>query len=182
MTLIAIIGDLGAGKTLTMTYLAVYNWYKKHPKIYTNYHLKGIPFTYVNSLEQLNEMKQGMFFGDEFWMWVDCRAHRSKRNMAIDKIIAMSRKRGVHIFYTCRNIMRMDIRIREHTDFIVEPRLAKFVNMEGVDTPVPLMCTIYWYEWPGNFIRRIATKIMKFYTLPIMAVYNTYEEIDYDLK
>jgi hypothetical protein len=63
MVLFAIVGELGAGKTLALTYLAWTNWYKKGRKIYSNYNLYGIPFTKVKSMPDLENMQKGFFAG-----------------------------------------------------------------------------------------------------------------------
>jgi len=63
MVLMAITGNLGSGKTLSLTYLAYRNL-MKGLTIYSNYHLM-FPFNYVTSVKQLNSMKSGFFAGDE---------------------------------------------------------------------------------------------------------------------
>jgi len=66
MVLMAITGNLGSGKTLSLTYLAYRNLLKGM-KIYSNYHLK-MPYTHVGTVKQLDRMTQGFFAGDESWL------------------------------------------------------------------------------------------------------------------
>lgn len=72
MVLMCIVGELGSGKTLTLTYLAWKNFYKKGRDVYSNYNLYDIPHTKVQSLNDLEKMRDGFFAGDELWLWLDC--------------------------------------------------------------------------------------------------------------
>jgi len=76
MVLIAFVGELGAGKTLALTYLAWRN-YNKGQTIYANYHL-GFPFKFIDSPEKIEEMREGFFAGDELWNWCDCVSDDTK--------------------------------------------------------------------------------------------------------
>ena len=78
--IIAIVGQLGSGKTLAMTHMASYNYAVMAKTIYSNYHLKRIPYVPITSLEQIELMKDGVFVADEFWSWVDSRTTKTKRN------------------------------------------------------------------------------------------------------
>lgn len=177
MTLIAIVGELGEGKTLGLTYLAFWNKVMKNKNIYANYHLKNIPYTHVNTLEQLDKIKQGMFFADELWFWIDCRASKNKRNKFISDILLKSRKRGFHIFYTTQRFGQIDIRVREITDFLVSPKLSRYVKLPNYDEQVPLLCTLEWYTLSYGQIGSLL-KTMRFYTMPIFNCYDTTEEIE----
>lgn len=59
-------GNLGAGKTLALTYLAWRN-HRKGIKIYSNYELKSIPYVDVKSVNDVLGMREGFFAGDELW-------------------------------------------------------------------------------------------------------------------
>jgi hypothetical protein len=71
IVLFCIVGELGCGKTLALTYLAWNNWSKRGKRIFSNYNLYGFPFTKINSIPDLDLMKEGFFAGDELWLWVD---------------------------------------------------------------------------------------------------------------
>jgi len=165
MTLVAIIGELGSGKTLSMTWLMNHN-FNKGRQLYANYHLKP-PLTYnpIKSIEEIEDMKQGVFGGDELWLWLDSRASRTKANRAVSMILAKSRKRGVDIIYTTQSFRQIDVRIRNITDFIIEPRLNR----------AETLCRMFWYSrWDMSS----PIKIKKFYTPPFFKLYDTTEEID----
>lgn len=63
MVLMAVTGNLGSGKTLSLTYLGYRNL-MKGLKIYANYHLQ-MPYEYIGTVKQLDKMKEGFFAGDE---------------------------------------------------------------------------------------------------------------------
>ena len=67
MVLFCVTGELGTGKTLSATFLGWKNWFFRGRKIYSNYHLFKIPYIYVNSINKLNEMKEGFVLADELW-------------------------------------------------------------------------------------------------------------------
>lgn len=161
MTLIGIVGELGAGKTLGLTYLAARN-YAQGRKIYANYGLK-IPFIPVRNPEQIMSMKDGFFAADELWTWADSRLSGSKKNKFITPILAKSRKRGIHIGYTTQYFKQVDIRIRMVTDFIAVPK----INNEGTK------CYLYVYQHPAMNLM----KVYKFPTAQIYPLYDTKEEV-----
>jgi hypothetical protein len=58
---------MGAGKTLTATYLAWKNWYSRQMKIFSNYHLYKVPYYYIHTVKQLDYMHEGVALLDEMW-------------------------------------------------------------------------------------------------------------------
>ena len=81
--LVAILGNLGKGKTLTLTYLAWNNFFIRRKKIYSNYDLYGIPYTKITTIGSLESLmpledenvlnkQEVVFLGDELWRWVSC--------------------------------------------------------------------------------------------------------------
>jgi hypothetical protein len=65
VVLFGTVGELGSGKTLTLTFLSWKNWLFRKQKIYSNYHLYQIPYIFVDSVEKLDKMKDGFFAADE---------------------------------------------------------------------------------------------------------------------
>ena len=150
-----------SGKTLSLTYLAFRN-YLNGVKIYANYHL-NFPFTYVTTIEQIDEMKEGFFAGDELWLWIDSRASQSRKNKIISSILLKSRKRNVNFSYTTQSFMQVDKRIRNVTDFVATPMLS----------PDERWCRIMFFSYPSYSKARI----VKFRTAPVFELYDTREEI-----
>lgn len=65
MVLFGIVGELGSGKTLTLTFLGWKNWFFRHKKLYSNYHLYKMPYIYIDTVEKLEDMRDGFFLADE---------------------------------------------------------------------------------------------------------------------
>lgn len=152
--LLGICGNLGSGKTCTLTFLGMY-FYKRGHNIFANYNLK-FKYSAISSLEDIDNVKQGIFLGDELWGWIDARASISEKNKQIAKILLRSRKRGVDIFYTAQHFKQMDIRVRRITDMLLFPELQSNGK-----------CTIKFFNVFGNRVRRPisynANKIFKLY-------------------
>lgn len=160
MVLLAVIGNLGSGKTLALTYLAWRN-HLKCQKIYANYDLKGIPHKKINTIEEITKMNHGFFAGDELWLWLDSRASMKRKNMAIGNILLTSRKKDVQIGYTAQSFNQVDIRIRRITDFIALPQL------DASET----ICRLIIFSNPTLQVLRT----YKFRTAPIFKLYDTRE-------
>lgn len=188
MVLVAIVGELGIGKTLTLTYLAWNNWFYEKRKICSNYTLYGIPFTPIKTIEDLKAMipaetptldellniQEVFFAGDELWRWIDARCsvmevserERKKiKNKLITDILAASRKAFVTIAYTTQTIGQIDKRIRQVTDFLVYPLIkGNFI------------CQACFFVGPNPSAHSI-DKDIRFYCEPFYAMFNTYERI-----
>lgn len=72
MPLVNIVGELGVGKTLSLTYLGWRNWFFKGMKIYSNIHLFKIPYVFIDGLNKLEDMSEGYVLIDEWWTLWDC--------------------------------------------------------------------------------------------------------------
>jgi len=121
MVLMAIVGELGSGKTLALTYLMWKNHFKKGRRIFSNYNLYGIPHTKITSLEDLENAKNGFIGLDEAWVWLDARTSNQQMNQVTSSILLESRKKGLTFCYTAQHITQIDARIRNVTDFTVYP-------------------------------------------------------------
>ena len=162
MVLMAFVGELGAGKTLSLTYFAYLN-HLKGVKVYSNYHL-NFPYEPVRTLEDIEDMREGFFAGDELWLWMDSRASQNKKNRVISSILLKSRKRGIQIAYTTQSFGQIDVRVRRITDFLAVPML----------TPKEDWCRVLILSNPSM------TKVrwLKFRTEGIFPLYDTSEEIE----
>lgn len=162
MVLIGIIGELGSGKTLSLTYMALRNYYK-NKTIYSNYKL-NFPYKPISNVDDIVGMKNGFLCADELWTWVDSRVSGSKKNKFITMVLAKSRKRGIDIGYTAQYFKSIDVRIRSVTDFIALPKLN---DKETI-------CTLPVYSNPSFKLQ----KIFKFRAGQIFKLYDTNEEIE----
>lgn len=131
MGVMAIVGNMGTGKTLTQTYFGLRN-YLKGKKIYANYWL-AFDYTFVediDGIEAINNPKlvkkkiPSTFLGDELWSWMDSRESSSKRNKFLSGLLLKSRRRMIDIFYTAQDIMQIDVRLRRVTNAVAFPTLS----------------------------------------------------------
>ncbi len=154
MVLMAIVGGLGSGKTLSLTYLAYRN-YLKGLRIFSNYWL-GFPHVKITKTSQLEKMVEGFFAGDELWLWLDSRVSSSKRNRIVGKILISSRKKDVNFCYTTQSFNQVDVRIRRVTDFIAQPVL----------TPREDWCRLIVFSYPSlEYVKQFKFRTSKFFPL-----------------
>lgn len=182
MVLIAITGELGIGKTLTLAYLAWNNWYYKKRKIFTNFTLYGIPHIKIRRLDDFFKMipeketeeeilsgEEKAFFGDELWRWCSSRMiglGARERNEMINRILLASRKANTHIYYTCQLFSLIDKNIREITDLLMKP----IMSADHSYTKVLVYGII-----EGKYLQPMQP--FYFVNEAIYAIYNTYERV-----
>ena len=119
----AVIGNMGKGKTATMTYLAEHFKRNFNSNIFSNYNLKNIDYTHVLTTADIDNVKFGRAFYDEFWLWLDSRCSSfDEMNKKISDILLKSRKRGYDITYSLQGFYQIDKRIRNVTDYILMPQ------------------------------------------------------------
>jgi len=161
-----IVGELGSGKTLGLTFLGWKNWYYRKKKIYSNYHLYKIPYIYIDSVEKLDQMKDGFALLDEFWLWIDARTTRSNKNKIVSDILLKSRKRGLTYCFTAQILDLLDKRVRKVMDFTAYPILNPQENL----CKVAIFRT--GYPKKAHYLRTFYFK-----THIIFNLYDTNEEI-----
>lgn len=118
-----IVGELGSGKTLTLTYLAWKNHIQKGRRIFSNYELYGVPHTRISDLSGFETMRNGFFAGDELWLWLDARTSSKQMNKVSSDILLKSRKRGLTLAFTAQHMSQLDARVRNVIDFTCYPVL-----------------------------------------------------------
>lgn len=169
MSLFSIVGDLGAGKTLTLTFLTWKNWFFRREKLYSNYHLYTLPYYYVTSPQQFSEFHDGWFSGDEIWLYLDSRFSRSKKNTAIANILSKSRKRDLTYAMTCQVSSSLESRVRRVLDFTFLPQLSMEEDF----------CKVLAFK--GGFPKPEGYIRVFYYKTPLVFnMYNTKEEIEMD--
>ncbi|MEM0172913.1 MAG: zonular occludens toxin domain-containing protein [Sulfolobaceae archaeon] len=117
-----------------------------------HYKLNGYKiYTNIKSLKDkdfyLSEIKENFYNDDsspkllaidEIYLWIDSRMSTSKRNKIYGYILMQSRKNGFDVVYTTNYYKAVDVRIRNLTDYIIEPEYTKIGDNEGL-----LKWTIY---------------------------------------
>lgn len=137
--LVGISGNLGSGKTLTMTYLAT-RYFIENKKLFSNYGLKILPHERVYSIRDLNSIRSGVFLGDELWTWIDSRMSQKAVNKMTSLVLAKSRKRDLTIVWSAQLVGTIEKRIRLLTEKILFPECfpknsdtIKFVKVHVCD-------------------------------------------------
>lgn len=183
--LVAIVGSLGKGKTLALTYLAWNNFFIKKRRVYANYTLYGIPFTPIKTLgglmslmplknEDVMQKYEVVFCGDELWRWVSSRTigkGSKERKDIVDRILIGSRKAFVTILYTTQNLKQVDPWVRNITDLYIYPILYNgILNLYFLSNPInnPTM---------EQLLRYSTDRPVKVIAEPFFAMYNTYERV-----
>lgn len=137
MPIIAVLGRMGQGKTLTATYLC-YRAYKEGRKVYTNIKF-NFPYEkltkefftdYAHAGKQINDC---IVFIDEAYVYLDSRMSASKRNKTLSYFLLQTRKKNVTLLVTSQFLGQMDVRFRNNIDVIVYPKLYKNVKGSGRD-------------------------------------------------
>jgi len=183
--LVAILGNLGKGKTLTLTYLAWNNFFIRRKKIYSNYDLYGIPYTKITTIGSLESLmplenenvlnkQEVVFLGDELWRWVSARTigkgAKAMKDL-IDRILLGSRKAFVTVIYTTQNLAQVDPWVRRTTDLFIYPILYNgILNIYFLSNPVsnPTLEQLYKYS---------TDKPLRVLAEPFYAMFNTYERV-----
>lgn len=129
----AIIGDLGAGKTLFLTYLAD-RYYKEGLNVFANYELLKTPYTPLDFKELATfpkHVKNGVLLMDEGHIDGDAYNFLRKGVRDMGKFITQIRKRKLILFFTTQDFASIFIRLRELTNYIM---LIEPVTMTGISS------------------------------------------------
>ena len=177
MSMHIIYNRLGTGKTLLMTFFGAVT-HAKRRDIYSNYEI-GIPHKPVNSLDDLNDMRNGMFLWDDAYVWANSR--RIKETKSINMIFAKSRKRGIDIIWSTTRPSQVDINIRYNTAYAWIPQI---ILDKTTRIPIELIARKYEFipegandtEILGRLLNviRIRGEVLKY----VMEIYDTTEEIE----
>jgi hypothetical protein len=126
--IVAVVGNKGAGKTLFLTYRAEYGYYIEKRTIYSNFHLKNIPYKSFdfNMLVDLpEEMTNGIIVMDEAHMGADAYAFLSKKSKAISLLATQLRKRNLDLYISTQRFRFLASRLKELTDYIFTMEVLK---------------------------------------------------------
>lgn len=114
--LIIIWGDIGTGKTLFMTLMAMM---EQEKPIYANYHLdcpNYRPLT-PSAIERLSG--SALVLMDEGYVWLESRISSSLSNRFWSHMVFQSRKRDLKIIVTCQMLSTIDVRYRTMADLYI---------------------------------------------------------------
>jgi hypothetical protein len=183
--LVAILGNLGKGKTLTLTYLGWNNFFIRRKKIYSNYDLYGIPFTKITTIGSLEALmplenenvlskQEVVFLGDELWRWISSRTigkgAKAMKDL-IDRILLGSRKAFVTVIYTTQNLAQVDPWVRRTTDLFIYPILYNgILNIYFLSNPVSNPTLEQLYKYSTDRPLRVLAE-------PFYAMFDTYQRV-----
>ncbi|MBD3197350.1 MAG: AAA family ATPase [Candidatus Lokiarchaeota archaeon] len=116
--LVIVVGDLGSGKTLFLTYLAKHSKYK----IYSNFNLRLNNYhkLTIKKLLELEESQKSLVFIDEAYTWLESRSSGRSINKLLSYIYFQSRKRNLDFFLTAQLAHTIDRRFREMFDYCIK--------------------------------------------------------------
>jgi len=119
-----IFGQLGCGKTLTLTILAkIYQ--QKGYTVYSNYSL-SFSNNRIYKLEDLELIPKRSFIAlDELYLFLSSYSHSSTKNRILANFLLKTRKRGWVLGYTAKYEMMVDKRLRYITDYFVYPEYSE---------------------------------------------------------
>lgn len=161
-----IIGNLGAGKTLSLTALGLkMSDMFEQGVIVSNYSVDYADMYVENpvELEELSKQEQGLQMLDEVWAWADSR--NSGNNELFNEMVINSRKRGWVVGYTTQDLHMIDKRLRDNTDYIILPSHSS--KPTGDEAKIDI------FTWKGlQHVRTITYNPEALY-----GIYDTTEEV-----
>ena len=131
--LISVLGNLGTGKTLFLTYMAS----KFNREVYSNYELKLKHYKQLKVIDLLNLPNNIEVFIDEAYTWLESRVSSKALNRYLSYILLQSRKRTINIYITAQLFSSVDLRFREQSNIIIvchrinEGYFYKILNREN---------------------------------------------------
>lgn len=129
--IIAVVGDRGDGKTLSMVALA-HAYYVLGFKIYANFTIYGIEYTKVNFdylAEFPDDLHDGVILMDENHVGMDAYDAFLKRVKNITLFTTQLRKRRLILMYSTQIFTQVSKRLRNLTNYIFE---CKGTDIKGV--------------------------------------------------
>jgi len=174
-----IIGELGKGKTLLLTCIAI-QYHLKGKEIFSNYTLK-FPHTRIKSVEHFKDIREGVVVVDEFGLICDANKWRTKQNEIIYDFLGRSRKRHLDLYYAFPHFFRIGKVARNLTNEILLPKvLEQTVNGEKI--PYGMIVKVAdkfgYIKKDKRLLVDCSTPVPELDNLPPYKLYYTDEEID----
>lgn len=134
---IIVLGERGAGKTLLMTAIAVDEYNNNKRRIFSNYHLKGVPYdiiTFKELIELPDYLTNAIVCLDELQVGADSYKTFSKSNEGVNTFVTQLRKRKVTLYYTTQVYTQIAKRVRNQTNYIMQVIATDTPGVSQVDT------------------------------------------------
>lgn len=120
-------GSRGRGKTLSMVKDA-YNFYCRGYRVVSNFNMKfgeHISNEEILELNKESELFDCVLVLDEVQIFFDSRNFKQKRHMDFSNFIQQIRKRNINILCTAQYSNTIELRLRQHIDYVAYPRYIK---------------------------------------------------------
>jgi len=157
--LLGIMGQMGNGKTLSMSMFGTYFAKMAKVPLYANYGLKDS--IYVNGIDDIWKIDNAVLCLDELWLTMDAR--NWKDNVSLTRWINQTRKKRLLVLYTTQHINQIEMRVRKATDVLF------YVQKVGQDHRITYVD--YQYDRLGKTY--ILSNPQQFYKL-----YDTFEVLN----
>lgn len=117
--IIGFLGNLGSGKTVSMTALSKILQAKTDLFLASNISIDSADrkVKSVKETDDLTKTHEGILALDEVWAWADSRD--SQNNQIITELVLYSRKRGWILLYTVQSRHQADKRLDDNTDYYI---------------------------------------------------------------
>ena len=179
MNIVVVCGNLGAGKTATLSVFS--RWaYLNGESVVTNYKITGYPNKYIDNINDLKKFDGSKTFLalDEFWIWSDSRSSNSNDSLNVQRSMMQIRKRNVKsCFMSAQHFGQIDNRTRNITSTVYFPEL-----MHDPDTGYPVMIKV---KFITDLFRAFDMDKLPYFYLPtiingfpVLDNYNTNEIIE----
>jgi len=162
-------GRRGCGKTLTMVKDAL-NFYDNGWTIYSNFDI-CIPYKKITNEDIINlveneNIKDCVLLIDEIQTIVDSRRSMKKDNLNFSYFVQQIRKRNIILLCTTQFTRTTDLRLREHTDIVVKPKIYH---------EYPVVEAEYFDVTSEEELGYIESKIIVYNPQRIFSLYDTNE-------
>jgi hypothetical protein len=174
--IILYLGARGKGKTLTMVKDG-YKFYQNGYDVYRNFSCtfgKYMDNEEIISLNKLSEIKNAVLLIDEIQIFFDSRRSNRNQNLHFSNFIQQIRKRNINILCTTQYAGTVDLRLKQHLDYIAYPKYEdKFKVCEVLYKD---MGSIEDSVFTG-VIKEPVQEIIVYNAKPIFKLYDTSEMI-----
>lgn len=131
--LVAVLGDVGTGKTVTLTALAD-TYAKAGYNVFTNFTLNGISHTKVTFKEVIefaDHIEGGVLLLDEGHIGMDSKAFWTQLSRDMNKFITQRRKREISMYITTQNFMSLTKSVRTLANYVMECSYLEHTKKSG---------------------------------------------------
>lgn len=166
--LVIILGNLGSGKTLIMTFLALLN----NKLIWSNYFIDSINYRELEVIDLFDLPDNINLLMDEGYAWLESRASHDSLNEYLSSILYHSRKTFTDIYITTPDFSTIDKRFRKLANYIIFCEHRENFEIDDFH--------FIFYDKENNSYGNITLDYLD--SKPFFKLYNTYEKVESNRK